>query len=321
LISAATRGGATRLALSRTLMLCMFFSTGYPVARAAIPAFSVIDRIPGGDGGYDYVSVDSATGTVFVGRTAGVMRIDLKTRKVTMNFVKGEDVAAVLIIPGTPLMLSTNGESNTATLFDRNSGSVKARIATGRGPDGAFYDAASKLAFVMNGDGHSATAIDPARGSTAGTVALGGAPEAGVSDGKGRVYININIRDRAEIAVVDVKARKTVAHYAMPGCKELTGIDYDPQSRLLISACRGSKVAKLIDSVTGADPGTVPGPLPWMPRPDNYSCRRSSALLMRWVRRNPSRVRFGFWLSRHERAALRALLNWRARFRRRPFSV
>ena len=94
----------------------------------------------------------------------------------------------VLIIPGTSLMLSTNGESNTATLFDRNSGSVKARIPTGKGPDGALYDTASKLAFVMNGDGHSATSIDPARGSTAGTVALDGAPEAGVSDGRGHIW-------------------------------------------------------------------------------------------------------------------------------------
>ncbi len=255
MISAATREGARRFALGRVLMLCILCSTGYPAARAAVPAFSVIDRIPGDDGGYDYVSVDNTSRAVFVGRATGVMRIDLKTRKVTTNFVKGEDVAAVLIIPGTPLMLSTNGESNTATLFDRNSGSVKARIPTGKGPDGAFYDTAGKLAFVMNGDGHSATVIDPARGSTAGTVALGGAPEAGVSDGHGHVYINIS--DRAEIAVVDVKSRKAVARYAMPGCKEPTGMDYDPQSRLLISACRESKVAKLIDSVTGADRGTV----------------------------------------------------------------
>jgi DNA-binding beta-propeller fold protein YncE len=140
--------------MARALMLCILCATGYPAARAAVPAFAVIDRIPGGDGGYDYVCVDSTTRTVFVGRTTGVMRIDLETPKVTMNFVKGEDVAAVLIIPGTSLMLSTNGESNTATLFDRNSGSVKARIPTGKGPDGALYDTASKLAFVMNGDGN-----------------------------------------------------------------------------------------------------------------------------------------------------------------------
>jgi len=107
----------------------------------------------------------------------------------------------------------------------------------------------------MHRDDRSATVIDLARGSAVGTIALGGEPEAGVSDGRGRAYININ--DRAEIAVVDVKSRKTVARYKMPGCKEPTGIDYDPQSSLLISACRGSKVAKLIDSVTGADRGTV----------------------------------------------------------------
>ena len=237
------------------VMSCVLWTTGHAADRAATPTYRVIERIPGGDGGYDYISVDSATHVVFVGRTTGVMKLDLQTRKVTMDFVKGEDVASVLPIPGTPLMLSTNGQSNTATLFDRNSGAVKAHIPTGKGPDGAFYDAAGKLAFVMNGEGRSATVVDPARGSAVGTIALGGEPEAGVSDGRGRAYINLN--DRAEIAVVDVKSRKAVARYKMPGCKEPTGIDYDPQSSLLISACRGSKVAKLIDSVTGADRGTV----------------------------------------------------------------
>ena len=132
---------------------------------AAIPAvtalgeagYSVIDHIPGPDGSYDYVSVDQATHRVFVGRGDGVMAIDLATRAVTPTLVAGDGVAAVLIIPGTNPMLSTNGNLDTATLFDRNSGAVKAAIPTGRDPDAAFYDTASGLAFVMNWEGQDVT--------------------------------------------------------------------------------------------------------------------------------------------------------------------
>jgi hypothetical protein len=237
------------------MMSCTHCVASLAAAQGAPLAFSIVDRIAGGDGGYDYISVESVAHGVFVGRTTGVMKLDLRSRQATMDFVKGENVAAVLIIPGTSLMLSTNRGNNTATLFDRNSGVVKARIPTGKGPDGALYDPHSKRAFVMNGDDHSATLIDVARASVAGTIPLGGEPEAGVSDGSGHVYINI--ADSAEIAVVDVQSRTTVARYKMPGCEGPTGIDYDPQSKLLISACRKSQVAKLIDSVTGADRGTV----------------------------------------------------------------
>ena len=70
------------------------------MARAR-DAYSVVDRIAGPDGGYDYISVDSAAQRVYVGRNEGVMTIDLATRKVTPAFVAGQGVAAVLIIPGT----------------------------------------------------------------------------------------------------------------------------------------------------------------------------------------------------------------------------
>ena len=223
-------------------------------AVAGDPHYTVVDHFAGADGGYDYISFDGASHELFVGRETGVMRIDLATRKVTTDFVKGEDVAAVLIIPGTPLMLSTNGESNTATLFDRTTGVIKAKIKTGKGPDGALYDPSSKLAFVMNGDSEDTTLIDIASATAVATIALGGKPEAAAADGKGRVYINIE--DTAEIAVVDVKARKTVGRYKLPGCEEPTGIDYDSQTGLLISACH-NKVAKLIDASTGADRGSV----------------------------------------------------------------
>ena len=224
------------------------------VAGAKDAAYAVVDKFAGQDGGYDYISVDSAKQRLFVGRTEGVMTIDLATRKVTPVFVKADDVAAVLIITGTDLMLSTNGGSDDATLFDRNTGKVRATIPTGKGPDGALYDERNGLAFVMNGESGDVTFIDIKKAAPVATVSVGGVPEAAAIDGKGRLYVNIE--DTNEIAVLDIAARKVVTRYALPGCDEPTGIAYDAQSNSLISACH-NRTAKIIDAKSGADKQSV----------------------------------------------------------------
>ena len=81
-------------------------------------------------------------------------------------------------------MLSTNGDSNTATLFDRHTGKVRASIPTGKEPDGAQYDEHSGLAFVMNGESEDVTVIDVKKAAAVATVPVGGVPEAAVSDGE-----------------------------------------------------------------------------------------------------------------------------------------
>jgi YVTN family beta-propeller protein len=222
-------------------------------ADAAAP-YSVIQHIAAKDGGYDYVSVDSTAQRLYMARNDGVMTVDLKTNKVTPRFVAGDDVAAVLIIPNTSLMLSTNWKSNQATLFDRLTGQVKAQIAVGKGPDAALYDPASKLVFVMNGESNDVTLVDVTKTAAVATIPVGGKPEAAASDGQSRVYLNIE--DTAEIVVIDSAAHKVVARYAMKGCEEPTGLALDPTIGLLISACHNS-VAKLIDARTGADKGSA----------------------------------------------------------------
>jgi DNA-binding beta-propeller fold protein YncE len=151
-------------------------------------------------------------------------------------------------------MLSTNGDNNTATLFDRNSGSVRATIPTGKEPDAAQYDESTGMLFVMNGDSEDITFIDLRKAAAVASVPVGGKPEAAATDGKGRLYVNIE--DKAEIAVIDIASRRLVAHYKLPRCEEPTGLAYDAASHSLISACH-NHVAKVIDAGTGADRGTV----------------------------------------------------------------
>lgn len=235
-------------------MHAVLLTTALFTGAAAVAGPAIIDRFAGPDGGYDYISVDSAAQRVFVARENGVMAIDLATRRVIPTLIAGENVSAVLIIPGTDFMLSTNYESNSATLFNRKTGASKARIPTGTEPDSAVYDPSSQLAFVMNGESKDVTFIDIAKAAVAGTVPVGGKPEAAATDGKGRLYVNVE--DTAEIVAIDIGARKVVARYALPGCKEPTGLAYDAESKLLVSACANG-TAKLIEAAGGKDRGGV----------------------------------------------------------------
>lgn len=107
--------------------------------------YRVIGATPGPEGSFDYVSVDAPTGRVYVGRSFGV-EVLINGRFTTL--VRRKGAASVLPI-GDRLMLSTNGDQNSATLFDRVTGKVTADIPTGAEPDGAAFDRASSLAFVM----------------------------------------------------------------------------------------------------------------------------------------------------------------------------
>lgn len=224
------------------------------IATAAAPTYSVVDKVPGKDGDYDYVSVDSEQQRAFVGREDGVMVVDLKTRKVTPKFVSGAGVHAVLMIPNSPLMLSTNGGAVKATLFNRNTGAIEGEIKVGKNPDAAIFEPFSGLVFVMNGDSNDVTLVSLKEKKAIATIPVGGKPEAAVSDGAGRVYLNVE--DTAEVVVIDVKARKVASRYKMQNCEEPTGIALDPKTGLLISAC-GNGVAKLIDAASGKPHGDV----------------------------------------------------------------
>ena len=226
-----------------------------PRAPASGGGYAVIDRIAGPDGGYDYLSVDPVAQRLFVGREYGVMAVDLPTGKVIDKLVSTDDVAAVLQLSGTSLMLSTVYDGKTILIFDRSTGKISAELPAGENPDAAAYDDASGLAFVMNAGDGTITIVDIAALEVVDTITVGGKPEAAVSDGMGHLFVNIE--DTAQVAVIDIASRKILTRYNLHGCFEPTGLAYDSKTGLLISSCHNG-VAKLTDARSGADHGTVP---------------------------------------------------------------
>jgi len=228
-----------------TLLACL----GAGPSFAAPPELSVIGKISGPDGGWDYASVDATTHRLFVGRSYGVMVVDLDSGKVTDAFVPGAVVHGVIAIGDTGVGVSANGKSQLAILFDTKSGKVLASIPTGLDPDAVAYDPATALVAIMEGDAHDALLIDPKTMKAVGNIPLGGQPEFAASDGHGHLFVNIV--GTHELATVDIASRSVLGRAPLPGCEGPTGLAYDPADDLVISVCRNG-VADVTQGKTGA---------------------------------------------------------------------
>ncbi len=208
----------------------------------------------GGDARFDYAAVDPKAHRLYVARGYGVMAVDLRSGQVTHQVVPGKHVHTVLPLPDGQV-LSTNGDSDTATLFDGISGKVRAEISTGQKPDGAVFDPASRLVFVMDGKDGTVTLIDPVHGDSPGRIAVGGKLEAAVADGLGRVFVNV--KSANEIVVIDTVQRKVSTRYPLPGCEGPTGLALDQENGLLVAAC-SNRLAVSIRANGGKQLSKVP---------------------------------------------------------------
>lgn len=210
-------------------------------AQHVEPHYKLVAQLPAGDGGWDLLSIDPADGRLYVAHGDGVTAIDIRTGKATDKIVSGHRVHDALAIPGTHDVISTNGETNNATLFDGRTGQVRATILTGTKPDAAAYDPATRSVWIMNPGSGDITIVDPTAAKVIATLPVGGSLELGVADGRGRLYVNVE--DKNEVVVIDTRARKVLRRFPLAGCEGPTGIAYDDRWREVVSACGENAVA------------------------------------------------------------------------------
>jgi DNA-binding beta-propeller fold protein YncE len=239
------------LALAATAMIALL-GLG-PAVSAQSSGLHVIGRIAGPDGGWDYATFDPARGRIYVAHGSSVMMIDTASGKVTPSFAAGDHLHAVVPVPNSNLIVTTNSGDMTAKVIDARTGALVASIPTPKDPDSAIYDPHTGRVVVIGGDGGTITLIDPKAAKAVGEIDVGGDLEFAVPDGKGRLFVNA--ADKNEIVVVDLDAKKVVARYPMSGCLRPTGLAYVEGHRL-ISACQS--VAKILDADSGRDIATLP---------------------------------------------------------------
>lgn len=215
----------------------------------------------GGDGGWDYLTVDAATHRLFVPRSTHTMVIDADSGKV-LGDIPGQTTAhGVAIVSGAGRGFITDGGGGGGiVVFDLKTYAVLGRISTMPDSDGIIYDEKLGRVLAVSGDGGALLTfkpdIDPKNGKIDPPIMLGGAPEFLASDGTGKVYINLE--DKDVVAVVDLKSRNVVARWPVAPGGQPVGMTLDPKTHRLFIGCR--KPQKMV--VMNAENGKVEASLP-----------------------------------------------------------
>ena len=220
---------------------------------AAAGHFTVTEQIDAPEGAWTFASIDGAGRKMYIGRSSGILAVDLETHRYKTLDTAGKRVQMIIPVPGSNLIVGTEDTTNSAVILDTSTGAVVGQVSTGRRPETAAFDPFTGVVAVMAGSAE-VTLIDPKSRTATGTIPVDGILESGVADGKGRLFINME--NKHAIAVVDLTSRKMTGSYPLGDCDDPTGLGYDTKLNLLITAC-GNHVAKAIDAATGADLGTI----------------------------------------------------------------
>jgi YVTN family beta-propeller protein len=232
------------------ILLLLSAAIGLPLIGRA-QSFNVQKFDIKGDGGTDYVSVEAATGRVFVSRGTHVMVVEGATGNVLGDIPNTPGVHGVGIATGAGHGFTTNGGDSTVTMFDLKTLAVVKQIKVDVGGlDGIMYDAPDDKIILTNHSRPIGTvvALDPKTGDIVGTAELEDtAPEGAAADGNGHLFVNNEGKNT--IQVIDVKTWKATASWPLDPCKGPTGIAYDKPTNRIFSGCSGTSV--VVDASTG----------------------------------------------------------------------
>jgi hypothetical protein len=213
----------------------------------------------GGEGGMDYVTLDAKNHRLYVPRSTHTMVIDADSGKTIADIPGQRHNHGVALVPEAGRGFISDGDG-AVVIFDLKTNAVLGTVKARPDADGIIFDKASGLVLVVSGDdGVLMTLkpdVDPKTGSIDAPIDLGGKPEFLASDGAGKVYINLE--DKDQVAVVDLKARKVLAHWPVAPGGSPVGLSIDTVMRRLFIGCR--KPQKLI--VMSTDDGKVLADLP-----------------------------------------------------------
>lgn len=237
--------------LAPLAVLGLLASVPAHAAPTAPLSYHLIQKITlGGEGRWDYLTVDADARRLYISRGTHVMVVNADTYKVVGDIPNTNGVHGIAFAPKLGRGFTSNGQANTVTIFDLKTLRAIGTAPTGDRPDAILYDPATHRVFTFNGGGNSATAIDAQTGKVVGTIPLGGRPEFAAADGKGMVYDAIE--DKGEIVAVDARALTVTHRWPLAPLESPSGLAMDAKSRRLFAVCDGRKMA-----VVNADTGKV----------------------------------------------------------------
>ncbi len=223
----------------------------------ASPGYHFLKEIPiGGDGGWDYLTVDETARRLYVTHATKIVVVDLDTEKITGEITNTPGVHGFAVVPDYKVGFSSNGREGKLSLVDLKTLKTKSRPKAGKNPDAILYDSGSQQIYAFNGGDNSVTILEGDDGDSVTTTKLPGKPEFAAVDPKaGRVYCNLE--DKSAVAVIDTVSHKVVSTWPIAPGEEASGMAFDAAHHRLFLGC-GNKMMVMMDSTNGKVVSSVP---------------------------------------------------------------
>jgi DNA-binding beta-propeller fold protein YncE len=240
----------------KKILLPVLLTLAVAVCRADGP-YHFIKEIPvSGEGGWDYLSADSAAQRLYVSHGNEVVVIDLAKDQICGEITNTPGVHGVAIASDLGLGVTSNGRENKAGIVDLKTLQTLSKVDTAQGPDGMLYDPGQKEAWLFCGRAESATVVDVKAAKVVVNIPLGGRPEFAQADPTaGRVYDNLE--DKSEVAVIDAKTHQIVNRWPIAPGEEASCMAIDVKNHRLFLGCHNGKMV-MMDSTDGKVLAFVP---------------------------------------------------------------
>ena len=208
-----------------------------------------------GNGGFDYLSIDSSARRLYVSHGTQVDVIDPDDGKLIGTILDTPGVHGIAIASEFKHGFTSNGRENKVSMFDLTTLQLINKIDVGKGPDGIYYDPATKRVFTNNHGSHDITAIDAKTGHVVGIVKAAGDGESAVVAG-GLAYVNME--DTNDVLVFDPKTLEVKKRFPIGLAKTPTGLAYDAKTKRLFIGCRNEPKMVVMDAVSGKVISSLP---------------------------------------------------------------
>jgi DNA-binding beta-propeller fold protein YncE len=236
-----------------TLVALLVALWAAPSARGAAGPYHLACILHvGGEGGWDYLTVDPQHKLLYVPRTTHTMVLEAASGKTAADIPGQLRNHGVALVPGVGRGFISDGKDASVTIFDLKTYRVLGKLKAADDADGIIYDPYCGKVLVSCGDANVLLVIspdvDPQNGKLDATIALGGKPEFLAAD-QGRVYVNLE--DKDQVAVVDTKTMKLVDRWPTAPGGAPVAMAIDPARHRLFVGCRKPQMLLVMSTNDG----------------------------------------------------------------------
>jgi YVTN family beta-propeller protein len=226
-------------------------------AQTQNPEYKIAESIQlTGNGGWDYLAVDEINQNLFVSHSTQVNVVSLKSNKQIAVISETPGVHGIAIANDlNRAYISCGGDASVLVVDLKSFKPIKKVQITGKNPDCILYDSFSKKVFTFNGRSSNSTVIDANTLEVLATIPLAGKPEFSQTDGKGKIYVNIE--DKSSLAVINATTMKVENLWPISPGEEPSGLQLNNNNHRLFSVC-SNKLMIVTDALSGKVIATAP---------------------------------------------------------------